>query len=75
MKATLRKHLVENNPAMEKTINKILILNVCLTIFWIPRVKGLINLSVIWQKGESQNGGNKNRKHAKFSEKRTFFTP
>ena len=26
---------------------------------------------VIWQKGESQNGGNKNTKHAKFSEKRT----
>ena len=25
--------------------------------------------SVIWQKGESQNGGNKNTKHAKFSEK------
>ena len=31
--------------------------------------------SVIWQKGESQNGSNKNTKHAKFSEKRTFFTP
>ena len=31
--------------------------------------------SVIWQKGESQNEGNKNTKHAKFSEKRTFFTP
>ena len=30
--------------------------------------------SVIWQKGKSQNGGNKNTKHAKFSEKRTFFT-
>ena len=27
------------------------------------------------QKGESQNGGNKNTKHAEFSEKRTFFTP
>ena len=27
------------------------------------------------QKGESQNGSNKNTKHAKFSEKRTFFTP
>ena len=35
--------------------------------FWIS--------SVIWQKGEYQNGGNKNTKHAKFSEKRTFFTP
>ena len=33
------------------------------------------NSSVIWQKVESQNGGNKNTKHAKFSEKRTFFTP
>ena len=31
--------------------------------------------SVIWQKGESQNGCNKNTKHAKFSEKRTFFYP
>ena len=29
--------------------------------------------SVIWQKGESQNGGNKNTKHAKFSKERTFF--
>ena len=41
--------------------------------------RGLKNLmklgsSVIWQKGESQNGGNKNTKHAKFSEKWTFFT-
>ena len=31
--------------------------------------------SVTWQKGESQNRGNKNTKHAKFSEKRTFLTP
>ena len=30
--------------------------------------------SVIWQKGESQTGGNKNTKHGKFSEKWTFFT-
>ena len=29
---------------------------------------------VIWQKEESQNRGNKNTKHAKFPEKRTFFT-
>ena len=29
---------------------------------------------VIGQKGESQNGGNKKTKHAKFSEKRTFLT-
>ena len=28
---------------------------------------------VIRQKGESQNGGNKKTKHAKFSEKRTFL--
>ena len=28
--------------------------------------------SVIRQKGECQNGGNKKAKHAKFSEKRTF---
>ena len=33
------------------------------------------NTSVIWQKDESQNEGNKNTKHAKFSEKRAFFTP
>ena len=31
--------------------------------------------SVIWQKGESQKGGNKNTKHTKFSDKRTLFTP
>ena len=30
---------------------------------------------VIRQKGESRNGGNKKTKRAKFSEKRTFFTP
>ena len=30
---------------------------------------------VIRQKDESQNGGNKKVKHAKFSEKRTFLTP
>ena len=35
----------------------------------------LINLSVIRQKGESQNGGDKNTKHAKFSPKRIFSTP
>ena len=29
----------------------------------------------MWQNGESQNGGDKNTKHAKFSEKRKFFTP
>ena len=29
----------------------------------------------MWQKGESQNGGNKNTKHAKFSEKKNFFYP
>ena len=31
--------------------------------------------SVIRQKRESQNGGNKKLKHAKFSEKQTFLTP
>ena len=31
--------------------------------------------SVIWQKPESLKGSNKNTKHAKFSEKRTFLTP
>ena len=30
--------------------------------------------SVIRQKGESENGGNKKVKHAKFSEKGTFIT-
>ena len=33
------------------------------------------NSSVIWKKGKSQNRCNKNTKQAKFSEKRTFFTP
>ena len=32
------------------------------------------NLSVIWQKGESQNGGNK-QKARQISEKQTFLTP
>ena len=32
------------------------------------------NLPIIRQKGESQNGGNKKIKHAKFSDKRTFLT-
>ena len=31
--------------------------------------------SVIRQKGESQNGGNRKAKHAKFAEKWTFLTP
>ena len=34
-----------------------------------------MNSLVIKQKGESQNGGNKKAKHAKFSEKRTFLPP
>ena len=33
------------------------------------------NSLVIRQKGESQNGCFKKTKHAKFSEKQTFFTP
>ena len=33
------------------------------------------NLSVIRQKGESQNGCFKKKKHVKFSEKQTFLTP
>ena len=32
-------------------------------------------LQAIWQKGESQNGGNKNTKPARFPEKQTFLTP
>ena len=32
-------------------------------------------LSVIKQKVESQDGGNKKTKYAKFSEKRIFLTP
>ena len=34
-----------------------------------------MNLSVIRQKGESQNAGKKKTNHAEFSEKRTFLTP
>ena len=33
------------------------------------------NSSVIRQRGESESGCFKKPKHAKFSEKRTFFTP
>ena len=33
------------------------------------------NSSIIRQKGESQNGGNKKAKHANFSGKRKFLTP
>ena len=40
---------------------------------WSSRYFNYIS-SVIRQKDESQNRGNKNTKHAKFSEKRTFFT-
>ena len=35
----------------------------------------LRKMSVIRQKGESQNGGNEKRRQFKFSEKQTFFTP
>ena len=34
-----------------------------------------VKWSVIKQKGESQNGGNKKAKHAEFYEKRRFLTP
>ena len=34
-----------------------------------------LSLPVIRQKHESQTGGYKKTKHAKFSKKRTFFTP
>ena len=37
-----------------------------------PRI--FSNLSVMSQKGESQNGCFKKTKHAKFSEKQTFLT-
>lgn len=45
MKVTLKLLLVEDYPAMEQTISKILhqTLNVCLIICWIPGIKGLIN--------------------------------
>ena len=39
------------------------------------KLKPVYISSVIWQKGESQNGCFKETKHAKFSEKRTFLTP
>ena len=43
--------------------------------YYLPGVTQSNNLSVIRQKGESQNGGNKKAKYARFSEKRTFLTP
>ena len=33
----------------------------------------MYNMSVIWQKGESQNGGNKNTNHAKFPKNERFL--
>ena len=38
------------------------------------KVKNLDKSSVIGQKGESQNGGNKRRMHTKFSQKKKFLT-
>ena len=59
-------------------------------IYWSDQFYNTINLSrhenkytyenkhtssvILWQKGGSQNGGNKNTKHANFYEKQTFFT-
>ena len=44
----------------------------------LPLIEGLLisssHSSVIRPKSESQNGGNKKTKHAKFSEKRTLLT-
>ena len=34
-----------------------------------------LNLLVIWQKGESQNGGNKNTKQANFPKNECFLPP
>ena len=40
----------------------------CLVIFFISNSASMTILSVIWQKGKSQNDGYKNTKHAKLSE-------
>ena len=40
----------------------------------IRRNECFIDMSVIRRNGESQNGGNKKTKHAKFSEKLLFLT-
>ena len=42
---------------------------------WITYLTKSLNSSVIRQKGQSQNGCFKKKKHAKFPEKRTFLTP
>ena len=49
----------------------------CLESSWAVFNRVFMNnkATVIRQKGESQNGCFKKAKHAKFSEKRTFFTP
>ena len=52
--------------------------NICITSLTptCPLFPGLKDvLSVVSQKGESQNGGNKKTKHAKFSEKRLLLAP
>ena len=41
----------------------------------VRNLQGCHNSSVIRENGESQNGGNKKTKHAKFSKKRAFLTP
>ena len=41
---------------------------------FLPSIRINKVLSVLRQKGECQNGGNKKTKHAKFSEKRVFLT-
>ena len=50
------------------------ILETCCIERPISKCQKTLNLSVIRQKGESQNGCFKKTKHAKFCEKRTFLT-
>ena len=43
--------------------------------YFLVLIKKQSKSSVIRQKGESQNGGRKKTKYAKFSEKQTFLNP
>ena len=77
--AILKKLKEQKKSASDLCFSSVKILGWCATslkhfIFeWLHLLS--CNLSVIKQKGESQNGCFKKTKHAKFSEKRIFLTP
>ena len=57
------------------TVQSLILLSILMILLSTLSAIVLLTLSVIRQKGESQNGGNKKTKQVKFSEKRTFLSP